>query len=215
MARHSILLFAAVGLYLRVSYGEPNTYTRKIGPGTAWLHMASEDERQEIRTRCADSIQLPPSGTRLRATHETTNSTANSNSLPHLRIVEGKGAWRGLFPYAAALSNEPTSEGREVYCGATLISHWHLITAAHCAVRHYSRRFYVVLDGVCVRRYWLPGECFSSEDVLRTAEVDFTITQYYYHGPRDDIYQHALWVTVFVLSPRHKTHHTLSDAISI
>lgn len=56
------------------------------------------------------------------------------------RIVGGQDAERAKFPYFASLTR---NENFEHFCGGSIISHWHILTAAHC-VEEYKNRLHSI-----------------------------------------------------------------------
>lgn len=72
-------------------------------------------------------------------TDETMSLQLPENHSPYLRIINGTGAERKDYPYAATFTTDPSptgdppifSRGRKAHGGATLISRRHLITTAH------------------------------------------------------------------------------------
>lgn len=50
-------------------------------------------------------------------------------------IVNGHNATRGQFPYSAVLTNRKTYH---YFCGASIITNWHVITAGHCVAPYKS-----------------------------------------------------------------------------
>lgn len=155
-----------------------HTRVLKSGPASAWVHLPSAEDRERIQAVC------PPI-----SSHHNPPTTRHSRSNPLLpRIIGGEGAQLGVYPYAAAFTNDPTStRSRITYCGATLISRWHLITVAHCAKygQTAGERVYILLDGVCIRRSGEDGCWDSPSELMRAVEIDFVLAQYYYEGPRE------------------------------
>ncbi|XP_042900439.1 trypsin-3-like [Parasteatoda tepidariorum] len=60
----------------------------------------------------------------------------SNGSFKQTRVVGGHNAARGLFPYASCLVDDfqarEEKEGYHQFCGATLITDIHAVTAAHC-----------------------------------------------------------------------------------
>ena len=112
-------------------------------------------------------------------------SGSHRNPQHHLRIIDGEPANLGMFPYAASFTKAPTSvfSERDAYCGATLISRRHLITAAHCTSR-LTERVTLLVDGVCTRRTLWDGCSKDDREVMRSVEIDFVIAPYYESTPR-------------------------------
>ena len=50
-------------------------------------------------------------------------------SNPHTRIIGGQTAYKGEWPWQAALVHTSNSE---IFCGGTLIKRQWVLTAAHC-----------------------------------------------------------------------------------
>ena len=134
----------------------------------------------------------PPMGTSLTSDPNPHYSPPTQNpdpAPPSPRIIGGEGTQLGHYPYAATFvhDNPTNTRSRIAYCGATLVSRWHLITVAHCAKYGMTRgeRVYILLDGVCVRRSGEDGCWDSPSEVMRAVEIDFVLAQYYYEGPRE------------------------------
>jgi len=165
----------------------PYTRVFKSGPASAWVHPPSAADRERMLTVCPPDQAYPTKA----LNYTTTNPSYHSQWTPHSpppRIIDGEGTNLGVYPYAATFTNDPTSTRMRItYCGATLISRWHLITVAHCAQlgQTVGEVVYVLLDGVCARR---AGEdwCWDlPQELMRAVEIDFILTQYYYKGARE------------------------------
>lgn len=171
------------------------TYTAKVGPATAWIR---NEGRHEVQARCADSG--PPVQRKSLANANSRNSRNTNRDWPHTRIVNGSGAELNMFPYAAAFTNDPTGGSRRAYCGATLISRQHLITAAHCAELYYHHRAFVLIGGVCIQ-HSSKDACTDQRELLRPTEIDFILTSYFYFSPRDDPVNSRGWENSCLNSP--------------
>src|SRR5689334_8457412 len=133
MQLHCLLAYFLLTVELSLAF-----YTRvqKSGPATSWIQRPEHDDMRRMNEICS-----PPaySGGHLIRSENSTASNDRAKVVhpdaehnPSLRIMNGEGAQRGMFPYAAALASDVTFMGWFAHCGATLISRRHLITAAHC-----------------------------------------------------------------------------------
>lgn len=160
---------------------------KKSGPATSWIQRQENEDRRRMSEICTLSTsggdhllnRITNSADRVKDKHR------HAELGPSLRIMDGEGAHRGMYPYAAALATDVTFMGWFAHCGATLISRRHLITAAHC-IGSKEERIVVLLDGVCIRPGWYDN-CTDPTEVMRPVEVDIVLTQYYYFSSRDKL----------------------------
>lgn len=62
------------------------------------------------------------------------------------RIIDGSDALKGQFPYFVSLIDR---NGSFHICGGSIISHWHILTAAHCLLDYSTRpQQILVISGV-------------------------------------------------------------------
>lgn len=172
-------------LLLRYYSTEGRMHMMKIGPAYAWINAQSRERTLRMREVCPAEVgdQQHALATSSRMTVGQPKSA--DNRLPTSRIVEGEDAYRGMFPYAATFTYHSDSKGRTAYCGATLISLRHLITAAHCIPSQLEGKVAVLLDGVCIRHSTQDACSESPADVLQAVEIDFVTTHYYDYSGRD------------------------------
>ncbi|KAJ8676185.1 hypothetical protein QAD02_011971 [Eretmocerus hayati] len=116
-----------------------------------------------------------------------------STELVNTRIVDGSQTEIGEFPWVALLEYESGSE-LKLICGGTLISNWHVLTAAHCIDEQVLKRYEYTLRSVrlgewdtwsdpdCIKKY----EPFSRSPELKCAPKFLSV-------PIDRIYPHPLF----------------------
>lgn len=153
------------------------------GPATAWVRPLSEVDRDRMRVVCPSNNDYSQYQSSLSSTttfREVTTTNPNRYLPPSPRIIDGEPSRLGVFPYAATFTNDPTNErSRWAYCGATLISPRHLITAVHCSKLYHNATAFMLLDGVCVRRTGEDGCVESAADTMRAVEIDLILEEYY------------------------------------
>lgn len=64
------------------------------------------------------------------------------------KIINGKNAFPKELPYMAQLIRKP----EVLFCGGTLISDWHILTAAHCLKGEIKDDVFIVLGSI-----WITG----------------------------------------------------------
>uniref|UniRef100_A0A915DNP1 Peptidase S1 domain-containing protein n=1 Tax=Ditylenchus dipsaci TaxID=166011 RepID=A0A915DNP1_9BILA len=98
--------------------------TQSVGPKN-WLIKLNETEQANYMEQCV----------------------SHSSSVQN-RIVGGKVAKQGQFPFAAVLIYKYVYDTR---CGGSIISPWHILTARHC-IDGDQESFDILIGGVCYNR---------------------------------------------------------------
>ena len=90
------------------------------------------------------------------------------------RIVNGFDANRNQFPYFAALIKEE----KDVDCGGSVISNWHILTAAHCVVKFKNSPRSIKVE--------LGKHLYAAEDGVIVAEIEKIVI----HPSFEKVYSH-------------------------
>ncbi|CAL1290654.1 unnamed protein product [Larinioides sclopetarius] len=83
----------------------------------------------------------------------------NNNSSVKPRVVGGHDAGKGQFPYASCLIDGTWRTEKPIpFCGATLITDSHVVTAAHCIRERRACQTFAVSRASCRRESRLPKQ---------------------------------------------------------